>query len=156
MLTLHDALQRISTSTALNEGPDAACLFDGSVSRVTDLLGQRLPCSGPVYAIKRVMRNWAILDARTNDRVVTVHPWDATTNVATLGASKASPGIQAAHEFCSRLDNLTGEASRIGLLGPALTLSQLSVQLREHLGMPTQNARAVMDQLEAEVRRLRA
>lgn len=156
MLTLHEALHRIAESSALNEGPDASCSFEGAVLRVRDLLTQPLPCAGNTYAVKRVMRNWVILDTRTNERVITVHPWDATTNVAALGTRSASADIRAAHEFCARIDNMTDEAARIGLLGPALTLSQLSVRLREHLGMPTQNARAVMDRLDAEVQRLRS
>lgn len=159
LIPLVDALDRILTSKALNEGPDAQCTFRPDVERTgkaepmrVDALRARMFSESrtertrPVR-IERTVKNWRIL--ADGVPFVVAHPWDDSPNVARLGIGLTLPDRATYEAFLGRLVSAANEAERLRLFGYAETLWQMVLVFNREKGWPTANA-------ESEFRRLQA
>lgn len=149
-ITFVEALQRILSSSAVNEGPDATCTLvqiHDSMSApilVRDLLAIALGAEDQRDArepvtIHRTVRNWSILRL-DGDPIAHVHPFDQTANVAQLGARATSVDVESLLAFAGELAKLANAAERLRQFVIAMNLWQMAAVVYGHVGHPTVNA----------------
>ena len=163
MIPLLEALNRILTSTATNEGPDARCVAvpvaEGvepaplPVAQLRETLemardqhrvllaGVEFKPTMPVR-IERKLRNWKIVDVETGLDLLKQHPWDSTPNVADVRATRGSDPahIESLIEFSNKVQSLANEAERLQQFIIAMNLWQMVSVINDFTKQPVANA----------------
>lgn len=161
MIPLLEALNRIVTSTATNEGPDAQCVgadtpegqdlqpysvqnmgralvAAGGVGITFRGIRPRLFSTTPVQVVRK-LRNWKIVGEDGQD-LLKQHPWDSTPNIADLRAKSDPAHIESLIEFSNRVQALANEAERLRQFIIAMNLWQMVSVINDFTKQPVANA----------------